>query len=319
FKLGPAVDSTGQRIDGRFFGNIRDYQNQAAVDSTKLLTNLTQQLARYATGKTLRFSDRPAINAIVKRTEEQSGGVRTLLHELIASPLFIGEEISISSASEANAWRETWRASITQQKTSDADSQRFLLANPVDSVQSPAQRTTSIESKVPSTTDHLFDPEHEVQLRVMGLFGPERVSAFEESIKHFPEARLTNVDFETATATIQYAWQSELFRNANNAQIVERMNNQIRQLSTGLFSLKPVGDTDHASFERVSFEIIGLDCQACSLAVQEILESAEGVIHATTSFRNRVATAWIDPNKTDRAQLEAKLVQRGVTLSPRLD
>ncbi|MBM3967004.1 MAG: DUF1588 domain-containing protein, partial [Planctomycetes bacterium] len=46
FKLGPAVDSTGQRIDGRFFGNIRDYQNQAAVDSTKLLTNLTRQLAR---------------------------------------------------------------------------------------------------------------------------------------------------------------------------------------------------------------------------------------------------------------------------------
>lgn len=319
FKVGPPVDSSGQWIDGRSFEHIRDYQNQVAVDSTKLLTNLTRQLARYATGRTIRFNDRPAIDAIVKRTEEQSGGVRTLLHELIASPLFIGKAIGSSSASEANAWREHWRASMIQHKTSDADSQRFLLAAPIDSVRSPAQRSPAIESQVPSTTNHLFDPEHQIQLRVMGLFGPERVPAFEESMKQFPEARLVSVDFETAIATIQYAWQSDLFRNANSAQIAERMSNQIRQLSTGLFSLKPVDDTDHASFERVSFEIIGLDCQACSLAVQDILESTEGVIHARASFRNRLATAWIDPNKTDRAQLEAKLVQRGVTLAPGLD
>lgn len=319
FKIGPAVDSSGQWIDGRSFENIRDYQNLIAVNSTKILANLTRQLAVYATGKTLRFSDRPAIDAIVKRTEEQGGGVRTLLHELIASPLFIGKKIAPTPASEANAWRDLWRSSMIQRAASDADSQRFLLATPVEPVQSPAQRAPSIESTVNPMTDYLFDPEHEVQLRVLGLFSSERIPAFEEIMKRFPEVKLTAVDFETAVASIKFASQCDLFRNANTAQIVERMNNQIRQLSAGLFSVRPVGDTDRSSLKQVSFTIVGLDCQACSLAVQDILESTEGVIHATASFRNRLATAWIDPNKTTRANLEAKLVQRGVTLAPGTD
>ena len=50
--------------------------------------NLARQLAVYATGRGLSFGDRDAIAALVAATQKKGGGVRTLIHELIQSPLF---------------------------------------------------------------------------------------------------------------------------------------------------------------------------------------------------------------------------------------
>ena len=91
FKLGPTVDSKGALSDGREFTDIRQYQTLLAADTTRLLTNLTRQFAIYATGRAVRFSDRPEIDEIVRRTQAQGGGIRTLLHELIGSRLFTSD------------------------------------------------------------------------------------------------------------------------------------------------------------------------------------------------------------------------------------
>ncbi len=88
FKLGPPVDPSGALPDERKFGDIREFQKLAAADSTLLLKNLARQLAIYATGHDLAFSDREQIATIVARTQKQGGGVRTLLHELTQSQLF---------------------------------------------------------------------------------------------------------------------------------------------------------------------------------------------------------------------------------------
>jgi hypothetical protein len=88
FKLGPAVDASGALPDERKFADIREFQALAAADSTLLLKNLAQQLAVYATGRELAFSDRAAIAALVASTQKQGGGVRTLIHELTQSQLF---------------------------------------------------------------------------------------------------------------------------------------------------------------------------------------------------------------------------------------
>ena len=88
FKLGPVVDPSGVLPDARTFQDIREFQALIAADPELLLKNLTQQLAIYSTGREIGFSDREAIEAIVTRTQAQQGGVRTLVHELIQSPLF---------------------------------------------------------------------------------------------------------------------------------------------------------------------------------------------------------------------------------------
>jgi len=88
FKLGPKVDASGVLADGRTFGNVGELQTMLATDTPKLLTNLARQFAIYSTGRDIAFSDRAAIATIVTKTEKQGGGIKTLIHELVASELF---------------------------------------------------------------------------------------------------------------------------------------------------------------------------------------------------------------------------------------
>lgn len=88
FKLGPLVDPSGVLPDQRAFADIREFQKLLAADPRPLLNNLARQFAVYATGREIAFSEREEIEAVVSRTEKQGGGVRTLLHEIVQSPLF---------------------------------------------------------------------------------------------------------------------------------------------------------------------------------------------------------------------------------------
>ncbi len=88
FKLGPKVDASGKLPDERAFTGITDFKALLATDKRLLLHNLARQLTVYATGRDIAFSDRVALNDIVARTEQQGGGIRTLLHEIVLSSLF---------------------------------------------------------------------------------------------------------------------------------------------------------------------------------------------------------------------------------------
>ncbi len=88
FKLGPPVDPSGELPDGRKFGDLRELETLLAANPERLLRNLAQQLAVYATGRGLAFTDRDEIAAIVARTQQRGGGIRTLILELAQSALF---------------------------------------------------------------------------------------------------------------------------------------------------------------------------------------------------------------------------------------
>jgi hypothetical protein len=88
FKLGPKVDPSGALPDGRTFADIVEFQNHLAAKPAVLLKNLAQQLTIYSTGRPLAFSDRAALDDLVARVQQQGGSIRTLVHELIQSPLF---------------------------------------------------------------------------------------------------------------------------------------------------------------------------------------------------------------------------------------
>ena len=88
FKLGPKVDASGQLPDERTFTGISDFKALIVADERALLHNLAKQFLIYATGRDIAFSDRAALAEIVARTEKQGGGIRTLLQQTVASPLF---------------------------------------------------------------------------------------------------------------------------------------------------------------------------------------------------------------------------------------
>lgn len=88
FKLGPTVDASGVLPDGRKFAGLAEFQSILAADRGRLLANLARQLAVYAVGRELTFGDRARIARIVEATEKQGGGIRSLIHELVQSPLF---------------------------------------------------------------------------------------------------------------------------------------------------------------------------------------------------------------------------------------
>ncbi len=88
FKLGPAVDPSGELPDGRTFGDIQSLKALLAEDSERLLKNLAQQFAVYAIGREMSFSDRDEVAEIVAKTQNKGGGARVLIHELAQSKIF---------------------------------------------------------------------------------------------------------------------------------------------------------------------------------------------------------------------------------------
>jgi hypothetical protein len=309
FLLGPSVDSTGKLSDGRAFKDIRQYQTLIASDSTRLLQNLTHQFTVYATGRAVRFSDRPAIDEIVRRTKASGGGIRTLLHELIGSPLFTGDAKAIQRRAIQR------RADQSKQVTAARSQHRMMMTATLPRVVSPAvSKTTPTRSDEPAARDFQFDETHSVNLQVTGLFMPDRVDDFRKLMKQLPEAKLLKADFKTAQATIAYAADSDLFRGAKPEQIIERLNNRVRHLSGHTLGMKTLSSVPRDKLQHVDIRIVGLDCKACSLAAYDILARIDGVEQATASFRDGLATAWIDPKKTNRSELEDALKQRGVQL-----
>jgi hypothetical protein len=82
------VDAAGELPDGRKFTDVREFKQLLLTDEATIARNLVRQLAIYATGAPVRFSDRPAIERILERSRATSHGVRTIIHEIVQSELF---------------------------------------------------------------------------------------------------------------------------------------------------------------------------------------------------------------------------------------
>ena len=85
------VDATGDLWDGRAFRDIRDFKRLLLTEETQVARNLAKQLATYATGAPVRFSDRAAIEKILERTRAGGHGVRALVHAIVQSELFLNK------------------------------------------------------------------------------------------------------------------------------------------------------------------------------------------------------------------------------------
>lgn len=85
---GPAVDASDVLPDGRRFGNIDEYKQLILEDKDQLARSLAEKLLAYGTGAAPTATDKLQIDAIVARVRDQGYGFRSLLHEIVQSPVF---------------------------------------------------------------------------------------------------------------------------------------------------------------------------------------------------------------------------------------
>jgi copper chaperone CopZ len=304
FRLGQIVDTSSKLVTGENFENIQQYQALMTNDHDRLLRNIAEQFVVYSTGRSIQFSDQAKINEIVRRTKYRNGGIRTLLHEVIASTLFTGQTAAIKSPQSTNT-RSV--AAIIEHP------HRMMMATSLPSIDRPVVREPETVQKT-KAREYQFDNALTVTVQVTGLFMSQRVDDFKSLMAQFPEARLQEINFETAIATIVCSTDSDEFQNAKPEQAIDRLNNRIRHLSNHTIGATLPSRVPPDQLERIEIPITGLDCMACSMAVYEILKKIEGVERITASFRDRLTTAWIDPTKTNRQALENALKQRGVSI-----
>jgi hypothetical protein len=90
-KLGPPVDPTGELADGQRFTGISDFKQLLLAQQDKVLSALAKNLVIYSTGASISFADRTAVDQLVAQTKAQGSGLRSLVHEVVQSPLFLSK------------------------------------------------------------------------------------------------------------------------------------------------------------------------------------------------------------------------------------
>lgn len=88
--VGHPVDASGKLRNGKAFRDVHELKAHLAAEPRVLARNLLGQLALYATGVPVRFSERPTVEALLDECEANGYRVRDLLHALVGSELFTG-------------------------------------------------------------------------------------------------------------------------------------------------------------------------------------------------------------------------------------
>ena len=86
-----AATTSGEMADGRKFHDIRDFKQLLLDDEKQIARNLARQLTVYATGAPVRFGDLAQIEQVLQRASASHYGVRSLLHEVVQSELFLNK------------------------------------------------------------------------------------------------------------------------------------------------------------------------------------------------------------------------------------
>ena len=87
--IGKEVDASGVTPKGESFDDILQFKKLLLEDEEAIARNLTEQLLVYATGASVGFADRDDVSAILEKSRASEFGVRTIIHEIVQSPLFL--------------------------------------------------------------------------------------------------------------------------------------------------------------------------------------------------------------------------------------
>ncbi len=91
FHFALPVDCEASLIDGTRVQDVRELKQILLRDERALARNLANQLTIYATGAPVTFSDRKWIEQILDQTSSSHYGVRSMIHSLVQSELFLNK------------------------------------------------------------------------------------------------------------------------------------------------------------------------------------------------------------------------------------
>ena len=87
--IGSEVDASGVTPQGDPFADVLEFKKLLIEDEETIARNITEQLLVYATGAPVGFADRDEVAAILEKSRASEYGVRTIIHEIVQSPLFL--------------------------------------------------------------------------------------------------------------------------------------------------------------------------------------------------------------------------------------
>ena len=82
------VDASGQLATGEAFGGVREFKSLLLRDKSQFAECLTEKFLTYGLGRELGYSDRPLVHQIAKSAGAKGYGMRSLVHDVIASDAF---------------------------------------------------------------------------------------------------------------------------------------------------------------------------------------------------------------------------------------
>ena len=88
---GPKIDASYQLADGRAFHDIAQFKSLLLKDPDQIARCLTGKLMTYATGAGIQFADRAVVDDIVARVKAKDYGLRSIVHEVVQSRVFLNK------------------------------------------------------------------------------------------------------------------------------------------------------------------------------------------------------------------------------------
>lgn len=88
---GADVDASFQLADGRPFENFAEFRLLMAKDPRPIARNFAEKLLVFGTGAPISFADRQVLDEIVEQTSDAEYGLRSLVHAVVTSPIFLNK------------------------------------------------------------------------------------------------------------------------------------------------------------------------------------------------------------------------------------
>lgn len=87
-RQGPKVNPEFDLADGRHFSSLKEFQTLIVSDDDVLAANMARQLLTYGTGAPCGFADREVVDRVVRQTDWNQHGLRSLIQAVVASSVF---------------------------------------------------------------------------------------------------------------------------------------------------------------------------------------------------------------------------------------
>lgn len=89
YKPGLPVDTSGITADGASFADVREFKRHLYESTEQVVRNVVSRLIEFSTGGEIEFADRDEVERIVLATKDNGYPLRSLIHHVVASRLFL--------------------------------------------------------------------------------------------------------------------------------------------------------------------------------------------------------------------------------------